>query len=105
MRLSIVFVLMLLSILGRGQSPVLYFRNLNTGNGLSHNNVNCILQDQRGFLWIGTDDGLNRYDGRRFQTFRHDPDTISVSGNIIKDLLEDKDGVIWIATADGGILR
>ncbi len=105
MRLSIVYVLLLLSIVGRGQTPVLYFRNLNTGNGLSHNKVNCILQDQRGFLWIGTEDGLNRYDGRRFQTFRHDPDTISVSGNIIKDILEDKNGVIWIATADGGITR
>src|SRR6185436_5639184 len=105
MRLSIVYVLMLMSIVGRGQTPVLYFRNLNAGNGLSHNKVNCILQDQRGFMWIGTEDGLNRYDGRRFQTFRHDPDTISVSGNIIKDILEDKNGVIWIATADGGITR
>ncbi|WP_336518310.1 sensor histidine kinase [Pollutibacter soli] len=88
------------------QSQALYFRNLNTDNGLSNNKVNCILQDRRGFMWIGTDDGLNRYDGFRFEVYRHDaavPSTIS--GNIITDLLEDKDGVIWIATADGGLTR
>src|SRR5690606_11317443 len=84
----------------------LYFRNLNTSHGLSHNKVNCIIQDQRGFVWLGTDDGLNRYDGYRFEIFRHSPsNSASISGNIITDLLEDKSGVIWIATADGGLTR
>lgn len=101
--LLIPFLLLVLECLG--QPPLLYFRNLNTGNGLSHNKVNCILQDQRGFIWIGTDDGLNRYDGQRFQVYRHNSDTSSISGNIITDLLEDKNGVLWIATADGGITR
>jgi ligand-binding sensor domain-containing protein/two-component sensor histidine kinase len=101
--LTFLFVLVVLSVYG--QSPVLYFRNLNTGNGLSHNKVNCILQDRRGFLWIGTDDGLNRYDGHRFQTYRHNADSSSVSGNIVTDLLEDKNGVLWISTADGGLTR
>lgn len=76
------------------------------GDGLSHNKVNCVLQDQKGFLWFGTEDGLNRYDGRFFTVFRNDPgNTASLSGNIINDLYEDKDGVIWIATKDGGITR
>ena len=88
------------------QTPVLYFRNLTTENGLSHNKVNCIVQDTRGFLWIGTDDGLNRYDGNRFQLFRHEPsDTTTISGNIITDLLEDKNGILWITTSDGGFTR
>lgn len=64
------------------------------------------MQDQRGFVWLGTDDGLNRYDGYRFEIFRHDPvNSATVSGNIITDLLEDKSGVMWIATADGGLTR
>ena len=94
------------SALCTAQPSTLYFRNLNTGNGLSHNKVNCIIQDKRGFTWIGTDDGLNRYDGNRFQVFRHDPSNAStLSGNMITDLLEDKNEVLWIATADGGLTR
>lgn len=88
------------------QEPSLYFEKITTQNGLSHNKVNCILQDRRGFMWIGTDDGLNRYDGKQFVHFRYRPgDTAGISGNIITDLLEDKDGLIWIATADGGVSR
>ena len=86
------------------QEPSLYFEKLNVSNGLSHNKVNCILQDKRGFIWLGTDDGLNRYDGKRFFHFRAKPnDTLSISGNIITDLLEDKEGKIWITTRDGGL--
>ncbi|HYH55538.1 MAG TPA: two-component regulator propeller domain-containing protein, partial [Anseongella sp.] len=67
---------------------------------------NCILQDKRGFIWIGTDDGLNRYDGERFVIFRNDPrDPGTISGNIISGLLEDGDGIIWITTIDGGLSR
>jgi len=88
------------------QPSTLYFRNLNTGNGLSQNKINCIIQDKRGFTWIGTDDGLNRYDGHRFQVFRHDPsNSATLSGNMITDLLEDKNEILWIATADGGLSR
>lgn len=84
------------------QTP--YFNTLRTENGLSHNKVNCILQDKRGFIWFGTEDGLNRYDGKYFTIFRRNPgDTAGISGNIISDLLEDEDGIIWIATEDGGL--
>ena len=48
------------------QEPSLYFEKITVQDGLSHNKVNCIIQDRRGFIWIGTDDGLNRYDGKRF---------------------------------------
>ncbi|MBC7936999.1 MAG: histidine kinase [Rhizobacter sp.] len=88
------------------QPPVLYFKRLNRQNGLSNNKVNCILQDKRGFTWIGTDDGLNRYDGNNFYIFKNKPgDSSSLSGNTITDLYEDKKGTMWIATADGGITR
>lgn len=88
------------------QQPYLYFNKITTQNGLSHNKVNCIMQDKRGFMWIGTDDGLNRYDGHYFTVFRHLPNNAStISGNIVTDLLEDNEGIIWIATADGGITK
>jgi len=88
------------------QPSTLYFEKINTGNGLSHNKVNCILQDKRGFIWIGTEDGLNRYDGNEFLVFRSLPGkTDCISGNIIKDILEDNAGVLWIATADGGLSK
>jgi ligand-binding sensor domain-containing protein len=86
--------------------PSLYFEKLTIQNGLSNNKVNCILQDSRGFMWFGTDDGLNRYDGTNFTIFRNRPgDPYSISGNLIMDLLEDKNGVLWIATADGGLTK
>jgi len=56
------------------QKPSLYFERLTTQNGLSNNKVNCFIQDQRGFMWIGTNDGLNRYDGQYFTFFRKQQD-------------------------------
>lgn len=99
-------VLFLIIADGYAQQPVLYFKRLNHANGLSNNKVNCILQDKRGFTWIGTDDGLNRYDGNNFMVFKNIPGRASsVSGNTITDLHEDKEGVLWIATADGGVTK
>lgn len=88
------------------QAPGLYFEKLTMENGLSNNKVNCIIQDKRGFIWIGTNDGLNRYDGNSFVIFRHEPGNPgTISGNIIRDIVEDKKGVLWIATEDGGLTR
>jgi ligand-binding sensor domain-containing protein len=62
------------------QQPYLYFKKITTQNGLSHNKVNCILQDKRGFIWFGTEDGLNKYDGQYFTVFRNNPtDTTTIS--------------------------
>lgn len=100
------FILLLLPAFCLAQKPSLYFEKLTVEHGLSHNKINRILQDQRGFIWVGTDDGLNRYDGKRFTHFRSRPgDSTSLSGNIITDMLEDKEGRLWIATADGGMSR
>ena len=99
-------ILGLTSITSSAQDHQQYFRNLQTKSGLSHNKVNCIIQDKRGFLWFGTEDGLNRFDGDHFTVFKSQPHRASsISGSIITDLHEDKDGIIWIATSDGGLTR
>lgn len=88
------------------QSSSLFFERITSKDGLSNDHVNCILQDKRGFVWIGTNDGLNRFDGHNFIIFRNRPgDSSSISGNTITDLLEDRDGILWIATGDGGLAR
>ena len=84
--------------------PQLNFENITTANGLSDNIITCIYQDSKGFLWIGTSNGLNKYDGLGFKTFYAiEGDSNSLSGNVIVNLFEDKQGVFWIATRDGGI--
>ncbi len=80
------------------------FRHLTIDDGLSQNAVFSILQDSRGFMWFGTKDGLNRYDGYNFVVYQHNPfDSTSVSDNFIKRLFEDSRGFIWVGTLDGGI--
>jgi signal transduction histidine kinase/ligand-binding sensor domain-containing protein len=108
MRKYILFYIGLLLITAgaQAQTPSLFFEKVSVLDGLSNNKVNCIMQDKRGFMWIGTNDGLNRYDGHNFLIFRNKPgDTATISGNTITDLLEDEDGVIWITTSDGGLTR
>ncbi|OOQ58902.1 hypothetical protein BC343_07085 [Mucilaginibacter pedocola] len=90
----------------QGQNKDRFFRTVGPEQGLSHAKVNAIMQDKRGFLWFGTEDGLNRYDGRSFKVFKSQQGLPQgLSGNIITDLHEDDMGVIWIATADGGLTR
>lgn len=86
------------------QAHRLRFDAVTADQGLPHTTVRCVLQDQRGFLWIGTEDGLARYDGYTFAIFRHDPDNpASLADNFIWSLHEDAAGRIWIGTNDGGI--
>ncbi len=69
---------------------------------LSHSTVVSILQDRTGYLWLGTTDGLNRYDGYEFKVFRHDPDdSTTLTHNDVVALMEDRQGSIWIGTEDG----
>lgn len=77
-----------------------HFKTLDIKDGLSQNTVHTILQDKQGFMWFGTKDGLNRYDGLSFRVFRKENDQLG--NNFIKVLHEDKDGKIWIGT-DAGV--
>lgn len=77
------------------------FRHYNINNGLSQNSVHFILQDRLGFMWFGTKDGLNRFDGTTFKTFRFSPNGV-LRDNIFYHILEDREGRIWVSS-DGGI--
>lgn len=78
------------------------FNRLTTQDGLSNNYVYDLLQDQLGFLWFATDDGLNRFDGYEFKVFRNDPnDKNSISDNSIWTITEDRTGKLWIGTKNG----
>ncbi|MCP4148956.1 MAG: response regulator [bacterium] len=80
------------------------FRHLSIRDGLSQNVINCMLQDSKGFMWFGTEAGLNRYDGYEFKIFQHDPgDPETLSDSNIECLYEDSAGIIWIGTINGGL--
>ena len=84
----------------------LRFEHIGIEDGLSQSTVTVILQDRRGFLWFGTEDGLNRYDGYTFTVFKPDPaDPNSISDRWIHALYESHDGSIWIGTRLGGLNR
>src|ERR1700761_3622108 len=82
-----------------------YFTHYQVENGLSNNTVTCSLQDDRGFMWFGTKDGLNRFDGYTFKIFRvniKDPSTIG--NNVIVCLHKDNSNRLWIGT-EGGLFK
>ena len=79
---------------------------LTIADGLSNNSITAIYQDNNGFLWIGTEDGLNRYDGYKYITYRHNPsDPFSISGNHIQCIIQDKDNNLWVGTRNNGLSK
>ena len=85
---------------------VLRFDQISIEQGLSQSSVRALFQDSRGFLWFGTEDGLNRYDGYAFKIFKPDPDSLnSLSDRWITSIVEDPQGYLWIGTRQGGLNR
>ena len=94
-------ILINVSMLSAGGEE-LRFEHITIEDGLSQSAVYALIQDRQGFIWIGTKDGLNRYDGIDFKVFRHNPlDSTTLSGNYITELYQDRDGYIWVGTSDG----
>ena len=78
------------------------FKNITVEDGLSQSTVETIYQDSKGYIWIGTNDGLDRYNGYDFKYYKHDKDDDnSIANNYIVDIIEDKDGYIWVSTING----
>ncbi len=77
------------------------FNHLTINEGLTQNTVYCLLQDREGYIWLGTEDGLNRYDGYEFRQYRPTEKPNSISNGFITSMVEDSLGRIWVGTSDG----
>jgi signal transduction histidine kinase/ligand-binding sensor domain-containing protein/DNA-binding response OmpR family regulator len=103
------FCFIFLSSILFAQSQDFNFDHLSVDQGLSNNLVKSIVQDYRGFMWFGTEDGLNKYDGYTFTVYRHDPDdSLSISGNWVCSLHESHyrgKHILWVGTFYGGLNR
>jgi signal transduction histidine kinase/ligand-binding sensor domain-containing protein/DNA-binding response OmpR family regulator len=109
-RLKLAFLLCILLIFNHtwtlfGQFNCL-FKHYSTTDGLSHGSITTSIIDKDGFIWFGTIDGINRFDGMNFVNYKSRPgDTVSLSSNRVEEMIEDKWGFIWIRTYDSKIYR
>ncbi|CAM2063910.1 Response regulator [Sulfidibacter corallicola] len=97
------FALLSLALpLARAQPDLYHFERITPSDGLPHSVVNDIAQDDVGFLWFGTQEGLSRYDGFEFRVFKHDSsDATSLSDNYVRCVLVDRQGRLWVGTSNG----
>jgi signal transduction histidine kinase/ligand-binding sensor domain-containing protein/DNA-binding response OmpR family regulator len=101
-----IVVLSARAAVAQGEPRNLRFQRYSLEDGLSQVFITSIAQDNQGFIWVGTQEGLNRFDGYEFVPFSHDPsDPWSISHNLIKEILVDDRGLIWVATDGGGLNR
>ncbi|MDA3894246.1 MAG: triple tyrosine motif-containing protein [Salinivirgaceae bacterium] len=102
--LSLFSLLILASIFANGQNKLYKSHQLTIENGLAHNTVECVFKDSEGYMWFGTHNGLNRYDGSTIKTYQHDlSNHSSISGNKILCINEDNSGNLWIGTSGNGL--
>lgn len=97
-----IFLTIFLSLITTISAYSSHFRNYQVENGLSHNSIWCVMQDYKGFMWFGTKDGLNRYDGKHFKIYRNNPDTPnSIGHNFIHCIKQDSQKRLLIGTRVG----
>ncbi|GAA4230304.1 two-component regulator propeller domain-containing protein [Postechiella marina] len=98
------FVFFLICVFNSHSQNAVGFEHLSTENGLSQNDVNTIYQDELGYMWFGTHDGLNRYDGYKFTVFKPEPNNPkSISSILVWDIAPNKGGDFWVATTGQGL--
>jgi ligand-binding sensor domain-containing protein len=82
------------------------FKQISFRQGLSQSIVNCMSQDSQGYMWFGTEEGLNKYDGYTFKIYAHDPtDPQSLSQNVVMAIWAEGSGILWLGTVQGGLNR
>ena len=100
------YFVLFVAFVSYSQQETYIFKNFTAKDGLSQHDINCITQDNEGFLWFGTNDGLNKFDGYRFNVFKPiNGNDATLSGRIVQDIQTDAFGNLWIATLDGGLNR
>ncbi len=102
--LRYIFFLVILIIppVSRAQAPRLKFKHITNEEGLSNSTIEIIFQDHRGFMWFGTRDGLNRFDGYQMVVYKNDPNNVaSISDGYITYIYEDRNKTLWIGTING----
>lgn len=105
MKYLMITICFLLSFSGYGQIKR-EISHYTTKDGLSHDGVLCITRDREGFMWFGTFDGLNRFDGHNFVVYKSRPgDSSKLRSNKVRDVVEDKAGYLWIQTFDYKVYR
>ncbi|MCP5047295.1 MAG: histidine kinase, partial [bacterium] len=105
-RVLVILVIQVVIVPLYGKVDQIRFDHITLEDGLSHSSVREILQDRRGFMWFGTSDGLNRYDGHKITVFRRNrEDDGAVGGSRITALFEDGSGQLWVGSRQGGIDR
>lgn len=107
MRKLLLFILAVFTVVvSPAQNKQIRFENMDINDGLSQSLVNDILQDKLGFIWIATQDGLNKYDGNQFVIYKKIPNNEnSLSNNFVHAIFEDSEGYLWIGTNGGGLNR
>src|ERR1700741_455270 len=102
LRIYPILSFLLISFLASGQVPKFSFRNLSINEGLSQSSVMDVAIDSLGFIWMATQDGLNRFDGKEFTSFRKNFDDITTpNGNTLGKLVNGKKHELWLITSGG----
>ena len=101
LKIKILFSLLFFFCIAGLNAQEYYFRHYKVQDGLSNNSVLSSLQDHRGFMWFGTKDGLNRFDGYTFKVYQSDPESPKSLGSNIIQCLTEYNGKIWVGTENG----
>ncbi|TDQ08665.1 hybrid sensor histidine kinase/response regulator transcription factor [Pedobacter metabolipauper] len=98
----LLLLIALCPLLSAASGPFLKFTTISRDNGLSNSTINCIVQDSKGFMWFGTNDGLNKYDGYQMMVYKYNAQNkSSISDNYIRHIYEDRQKNLWVGTSNG----
>jgi len=101
-RFTLLNLILFIPLSHYAQNLDIEFEHISTEQGLSEGSIYAILQDDKGFLWFGTKDGLNKYDGYNFVYYKSNPsDSTSLSDNHVYSIIQDSRGIMWIGTFSG----